>query len=250
MSLAEVCTKISDGTHHSPKVQHSEGGKGRYKYITSKNIRPWGLDLGDVAYLDEDVHREIYSRCNPELDDVLLTKDGANTGNVAINTLNEEFSLLSSVALLKLKRDLVDPRFVRYYLESPVGSKRLLGDMTGTAIRRIILRKIKETEIPVAPLPEQRRIVAEIEKQFTRLEAGVAALRRVQANLKRYRAAVLKAACEGRLVPAEAELAHDEGRPFESGQQLLARILTDRRQNWKGRGNTKSLPTSAHQVMS
>jgi type I restriction enzyme S subunit len=46
---------------------------------------------------------------------------------------------------------------------------------------------------------EQRRIVAEIEKQFTRLEAGVAALRRVQANLKRYRAAVLKAAFEGKL---------------------------------------------------
>jgi type I restriction enzyme S subunit len=48
--------------------------------------------------------------------------------------------------------------------------------------------------------------VGEIEKQFTRLEAGVAALRRVQANLKRYRAAVLKAACEGKLVPTEAEL--------------------------------------------
>ena len=45
--------------------------------------------------------------------------------------------------------------------------------------------------------------MAEIEKQFTRLDAGVAALRRVQANLKRYRAAVLKAACEGRLVPTD-----------------------------------------------
>ena len=54
--------------------------------------------------------------------------------------------------------------------------------------------------------------MAEIEKQFTRLEAGVAALRRVQANLKRYRAAVLKAACEGRLVPTEAELAKTESR--------------------------------------
>ena len=61
-------------------------------------------------------------------------------------------------------------------------------------------------------LPQQRRIVAEIEKQFTRLEAGVAALRRVQANLKRYRAAVLKAACEGRLVPTEAELARTGNR--------------------------------------
>ena len=83
--------------------------------------------------------------------------------------------------------------------------------------------------------------MAEIEKQFTRLEAGVAALRRVQANLKRYRAAVLKAACEGRLVPTEAELAKTGNRKakFETGEALLARILTERRQNWQGRGKYK-----------
>ena len=64
---------------------------------------------------------------------------------------------------------------------------------------------VREMHFPLAPLDEQRRIVAEIEKQFTRLEAGVAALRRVQAGLKRYRAAVLKADCEGRLVPTESD---------------------------------------------
>jgi type I restriction enzyme S subunit len=63
----------------------------------------------------------------------------------------------------------------------------------------------------------------------------------VQANLKRYRAAVLKAACEGRLVPTEAELARAEGRTYETGEQLLARILADRRNNWHGRGNYKEL---------
>ncbi len=241
--LSDVCTRITDGTHHSPDVQYTEPGKGRFKYVTSKNIRPWGLDLGDIAYVDEKVHREIHARCQPELGDVLLTKDGANTGNVAINTLDEEFSLLSSVALLKPKRDVLEPRFLRYFLESPVGSKRLLGEMTGTAIRRIILKKIKETDIPIAPLPEQRRIVAEIEKQFTRLEAGVAALRRVQANLKRYRAAVLKAACEGRLVPTEAALDRSprstkNGPPaYETGEALLTRMLTERRTNWQGRGS-------------
>ncbi|MBI3099527.1 MAG: restriction endonuclease subunit S [Planctomycetes bacterium] len=74
--------------------------------------------------------------------------------------------------------------------------------------------------------------MAEIEKQFTRLEAGVGALKRVQANFKRYRASVLKAACEGRLVPTEAELARKQGRPSETGAQLLARILTERRRKW------------------
>jgi type I restriction enzyme S subunit len=91
--------------------------------------------------------------------------------------------------------------------------------MTGTAIRRIILKHIKDAEIPLVPLPEQKEIVAEIEKQFTRLEAGVAALRRVQANLKRYRASVLKAACAGCLVPTEVA----QWRPAALGD-VLTRI--------------------------
>ena len=57
-------------------------------------------------------------------------------------------------------------------------------------------------------IDDQRRIAAEIEQQFTRLDAGFAALRRTQANLKRYRAAVLKAACEGRLVPTDLRQWH------------------------------------------
>lgn len=111
--------------------------------------------------------------------------------------------------------------------------------VSGTTRLKLPQGPMKQIPLLVPPIDDQHRIVAEIEKQFTRLEAGVAALRRVQANLKRYRAAVLKAACEGRLVPAEAELARAEGRPFESGQQLLARILTERRQNWQGRGKYK-----------
>ncbi len=82
---------------------------------------------------------------------------------------------------------------------------------------------LRQQQFPMPPRPEQQRIVAEIEKQFTRLDAAVAALKRVQANMKRYRAAVLKAACEGRLVPTEAELARKESRTYETCEQLLAR---------------------------
>ena len=96
---------------------------------------------------------------------------------------------------------------------------------------------------PFAPLPEQHRIVAEIEKQFSRLDASVAALNRAQVNLKRYRSSVLKAACEGKLVPTEAEMARDEGRDYEPADRLLARILVERRVQWaskpKRRGKYK-----------
>jgi type I restriction enzyme S subunit len=94
-------------------------------------------------------------------------------------------------------------------------------------------------EVPVAPYKEQRRIVAEIEKQFTRLDAGAAALKQAQTALKRYRKSVLNAACKGRLVPTEAELARKENRTYETGEQLLQRIVAEPRAayaaNRKGR---------------
>ena len=69
------------------------------------------------------------------------------------------------------------------------------------------------------------------------------ALKRVQANLQRYRASVLKTACEGKLVPTEAALARAEGRDYEHADRLVARILVERRARWaaqpKRRGRYK-----------
>jgi len=104
----------------------------------------------------------------------------------------------------------------------------------GAGLAHITAGKFKDSILLLPPFKEQLGIVAEIDKQFTRLDAAVAALKRVQANLKRYRAAVLKAACEGRLVPTEAELARKEGRSYETGEQLLTRILKERRARWEG----------------
>ena len=83
--------------------------------------------------------------------------------------------------------------------------------------------------IYVAPLPEQRRIVAKIEELFSDLDAGVAALERVRANLKRYRAAVLKAAVEGRL----SEDWRTRHPATEPAAKLLERILAERRAKWE-----------------
>ena len=88
---------------------------------------------------------------------------------------------------------------------------------------------LKDYPFPLAPVDQQKSIVAEIEKQFSRLDEAVASLKRVKANLKRYKAAVLKAGVEGRLVETEAEIARREGRDYETGKQLLHRILETRR---------------------
>ena len=129
----------------------------------------------------------------------------------------------------------IDPRFVatqlHYLWMSGYFLHRCLKHVNQASISSTSLAETVPLVLP--PLPEQHRIVAEIEKHFTRLDASVAALKRAQANLKRYRASLLKAACEGRLVPTEAERARSEHRDYEPAHLLLERILAERRTHWE-----------------
>lgn len=152
-ACAEVCVKIQDGTHFSPSI-----GGNEYLYVTSKNIGFGVLDISNADRIDAAQHRAIYKRCDVRHGDLLLTKDGANTGNTALNTIEEEFSLLSSVAFLRF-----DPKrhtagyFLQQILSNP-GQRRIKDAMAGNAITRLTLDKIRKLRFPVARLPEQRAI--------------------------------------------------------------------------------------------
>lgn len=124
-------------------------------------------------------------------------------------------------------------RFLAYFLQTPSYRNRVAALSAGVNINNLKQEHILETEVPVAPVGEQERILSEVEKQFSRLDAAQAGLNRVRANLKRYRASVLKAACEGRLVPAEAKLAQAEERDYEPAEQLIVRVLKERRARWE-----------------
>lgn len=114
-------------------------------------------------------------------------------------------------------------RYIMYWLFSQ--RDNLIAMSMGGAQPNINQGIIRAYPFPLAPLNEQRRIVDEIEAQFTRLDAGIAALKRLEANLKRYKASVLKAACEGDLVPQDPS--------DEPASELLARILRERREQWE-----------------
>ncbi len=86
---------------------------------------------------------------------------------------------------------------------------------------------------------DQVLLCEHLDLQFSRLDAAIGALKRAQENLKRYRASVLQAAVTGRLVPTQHELAQAEGRDYETGPQLLTRILAERKAAWPGKGKAK-----------
>lgn len=198
--LKDVCQKIQDGSHFSPKTQYNEVREGTYMYITAKNIRNNYIDLKGITYVDEVFHNSIYPRCNPEYGDVLLTKDGVNTGDVTINTLNIPFSLLSSVCLIKTKHEDLHPSYLLYFIQSPVGNRNIIGEMTGTAIKRIILKNIKESLIIIPPVKQQEQIVNEIESRFSLAENMERSIDESIEQAEALRQSILKSAFEGRLV--------------------------------------------------
>ena len=136
---------------------------------------------------------------------------------------------------LRPKDNLV-PEFLFYYIIQQRFRHEAERHMTGAVgLRRVPKSFIEEHDIPLPPLPEQRRIVARIEELFSRLDAGVTALRHAKAQLQRYRKSVLAAAVTGQLTLAWRE----QHRDTEPAEELLERILKQRRAQWNGRGKYK-----------
>ena len=142
----------------------------------------------------------------------------------------------------RLYSQAIQPKLISWYANTFGQSYFAKEGKQTTNLASINLTKLRAFPVPIAPSQEQDRMVAKIEELFSKLDAGAAALERAQALLKRYRASVLKAACEGRLVPAEAELARQEKRVYEPAEALLARILEERRAAWEGAELAKMVP--------
>ena len=212
--ITEVTNKITDGTHNSP----INTPKGEYKYVTAKNIKSSGVILDNITFVSKEVHQEIYSRCNPEKGDILYIKDGATTGIATVNTLDEPFSLLSSVALIKPSH-WISNKYLLYYLQSSLCYSSVRETMKGVGITRITLKLIEKWQIPLPPFAEQKRIAIEIEHWFAlidQIEQGKADL---QTTIKHTKSKILDLAIHGKLVPQDPN--------DEPAIELLKRINPD-----------------------
>ena len=144
----------------------------------------------------------------------------------SIKFVDKPFAVGAEGIKILKPRDVYFPKFLYYLLRS------LRIPSRGYSRHFQFLRKF---HFPLAPEEQQKRIVAEIEKQFSRLDEAIANLKRVKANLKRYKASVLKAAVEGKLTE-DWRKQHPDAEP---ASKLLERILVERQGKWEGRGQCK-----------
>ena len=169
-SLNDLCNKITDGTHDTPK-RLTEG----IKFITGKHIRPFEIDYDNSDYVTEEIHKEIFKRCNPEYGDVLYTNIGVNFATAAMNTVEYEFSM-KNVALLKYNRELLNGRYLVHILNNEFFKDKLKKTFgVGGAQQFLSLSNIKSILVLVPPITLQNQFaervaMIEAQKQQAQLE--------------------------------------------------------------------------------
>ncbi|WP_437967182.1 restriction endonuclease subunit S [Sorangium sp. So ce260] len=227
-----VITQIQGGIQKQPSRIPK---KHAFPFLRVANVLRGRLDLSDVHHIE--LFPGELERLRLAPGDLLVVEGNGSKSEIgrvavwvgAIPSCVHQNHIIRARPVADIRSN-----FVASYLNSPDGISQLIEKASSTSgLHTLSVSKLTSIAVPVAPIAEQDRIVSAIEQHLSDIDAGVASLERVVANLKRYRAAVLQAACEGRLVPTEAELARKEGREYEPGDVLLRRILDERRARWE-----------------
>jgi type I restriction enzyme S subunit len=201
--------------------------------VTIGCLRDTGIDLTKAAFVSRRKAAEL-ARYRLRPGDILFSRM-ATVGRAGfVENVHEGTLFNYHLMRLRLREDALDPHFFIWYVRSSEVVRAYVRSVNhGMTRDGINTEQLLSMPVPLAPRPLQQRIVDGIDSLFSRLDAAVAGFKRAQAKLKAYRAAVLKAAVDGRLVPTEAELARKEGRAYEPADVLLARILKERRRRWE-----------------
>ena len=192
--LIDVCKRITDGSHYSPKTLGDE-----YPYITVKDISNDEIDFENCKFVDEKFYKELVkNNCNPVEGDILFSKDGT-VGKVSIVDYKKNFVVLSSLAIISPNEKIINPRFLFFTLKSASFIKEAVEKKTGAAITRIILKTLKNIKIAIPNLDEQKKIISSLDK-FNNENKKIIRLYKLKIfNLKQLKVSILNQALSGEL---------------------------------------------------
>jgi type I restriction enzyme S subunit len=228
----ELFTYITSGSRGWARHYADKGAK--FIRVGNLSHHTTALDLYDVQHVQPPDGPE--ARRTRILAGDLLISVTADVGMVGLvpEGLGEAY-VNQHVAIARPSEE-IDNRYLAWFLSSEHGGQRQFKALQRGATKAGLgLDDLRAIEVLLPCLSEQRRIVAKIDELLSDLDTGVAALKRAQANLKRYRAAVLRAAVTGELT-AEWRKAHPD---IEPASKLLDRILAERRRQWEAEQEAK-----------
>ncbi len=167
-TLDDVCEKITDGAHNSPKSV--EIGK---PMASVKDLTKFGVELKGSRHIsEEDFDKLAKQGCKPEIGDVLIAKDGNSALDTVCNVKQPlDAVLLSSVAILRPDPKKITSDFLKYYFTSQNTINYLKGNfISGAAIPRVVLKDFKKAQIKLPPLEYQKKISAVLRSLDNKIE--------------------------------------------------------------------------------
>ncbi|OFX20536.1 MAG: hypothetical protein A2033_01070 [Bacteroidetes bacterium GWA2_31_9] len=189
--LGEVISILGDGLHGTPKYSND----GEYYFINGNNLCNGKIIIKDNTKKVSRLEFEKYKK--PLNDKTILLSINGTLGNVAFYN-NEKVILGKSACYFNLL-DCVNKNYIRILLSGQQFLNYAQKIATGSTIKNVSLKSMRELEIPIPPLPEQQQIVSKIEELFSELDKGIENLKTAQQQLKVYRQSLLKWAFEGKL---------------------------------------------------
>jgi len=162
VSLEDIATKITDGTHSTPKYV-SEG-------IPFLRVSDITKTSKENKYISKEEHTELIKRCNPEKGDILYSKNGT-IGVAELVTREDEFSIFVSLCLIKPDKNKVDSNFLANILNSSFVYKQAMNFSKSGTVTNLHLVEIRKIKIPLPSLEIQKEISIELQKEFEILKS-------------------------------------------------------------------------------
>jgi len=161
--LKRVCDKITDGSHYSPPTEDNG-----YPYITVQNINGNNIDFKNCKFIAKDQY-ELLKRggAQPEINDILLTKDGT-IGKAIIIKEKKDFVILSSIGLITPNINIISSDFLRYFLISGLNIDQMFSFIRGSALTRLTIKLINELIIAYPSKNDEQKAIADFLDQKTR----------------------------------------------------------------------------------
>ncbi|WP_233899873.1 restriction endonuclease subunit S [Tenacibaculum piscium] len=193
--LKRYCLKVTDGSHHSPQTQFE--GK---NYISVKDVDEFGnIDSINCKKIDEkDFDDLARNGCRPKKHDILLTKDGT-IGRAAIVGNNNDFVALSSLGIITPNLKYFNPKYLRYFLISPLCVNQMYSLIAGSALTRLTIEKINQLYVIIPPLSEQKEISSYIEKSSEKITTAIGLKSEEIEKLKEYKSSLINSVVTGKV---------------------------------------------------
>jgi type I restriction enzyme S subunit len=196
-TLDELASLVTDGDHNPPR--RVEAG---VPHLTAKNVKRWRLILEGCSFVDDAGYAQTSARYSPAAGDLIVTCVGT-IGETAVVPPGLKFSADRNLAAVRLHPGGLLPEMLQIILNAPPWSTWLRSASGSTAQPHLYLGSLRMLPVPVPPLALQRHIVAKIAETLSNVDALELTVDAARRHADRLRAAILRAAFDGRLVAPE-----------------------------------------------